>query len=299
MGKSYVIYKVTNKINGRIYIGKTNNFEKRKIEHTKYDIDNHLYFHKALKKYGEENFTWEIIDSADTLEEINALEKHYIETFNTYKPNGYNMTKGGDGGSMWNARPVVCLTLKGKFVKRYDSAGEAERIDGFCNSDVLLSCKNEFRTCKNHIFMFEDEYKKYGARKYEKPDHNLRRHKSVIQFDMEGYVLNIYGSVQEASDISGVRRSSISSCLRKKLNIAGNYQWLYLDEYNPQKEYKYEKHKKGIRVAQIDPKTNKTIAIYERIADAGRALKKNYKSIHKVVNMPDKTAYGYKWKTVI
>ena len=74
MQKEYVIYKVTNLINQKMYIGKTYNFEKRKREHL-YDIDNGLPFHKALKKYGVKNFKWEIIDSASTDEEIKEMEK--------------------------------------------------------------------------------------------------------------------------------------------------------------------------------------------------------------------------------
>ena len=48
INKKFVIYKVTNKINGKIYIGKTYNFEKRRREHI-YDIENGLPFHRALK----------------------------------------------------------------------------------------------------------------------------------------------------------------------------------------------------------------------------------------------------------
>lgn len=49
MNKSYIIYKVTNKINGKIYIGKTYNLEKRKKQHIG-DINNGLPFHNALKE---------------------------------------------------------------------------------------------------------------------------------------------------------------------------------------------------------------------------------------------------------
>lgn len=48
INKEYIVYKATNKINGKIYVGKTYNFEKRKKEHI-YDIDNDIPFHRALK----------------------------------------------------------------------------------------------------------------------------------------------------------------------------------------------------------------------------------------------------------
>ena len=57
----------------------------------------------------------------------------------------------------------------------------------------------------------------------------------------------------------------------------------------------YTKLKKGRKIAQIDIKTNKVVKEYDRISDAGKALGVNYKVIHKVVDKPDRTAYGYKW----
>lgn len=55
MKKNFVVYKVTCKVNNKVYIGKTYNFEKRKREHL-YAIDDELPFHKAMKKYGKDNF---------------------------------------------------------------------------------------------------------------------------------------------------------------------------------------------------------------------------------------------------
>ena len=72
MEKRYVIYKVTNSINGKVYVGKTYNFEKRKREHI-YDIEDNLPFHRALKKYGIDNFVWEIIDKLHYIRVLDYL----------------------------------------------------------------------------------------------------------------------------------------------------------------------------------------------------------------------------------
>ena len=61
----HYIYKVTNKINGKIYIGQTNNFEKRKREHLLDKRTNHQAFKRALNKYGFDGFDWEIIDKCE------------------------------------------------------------------------------------------------------------------------------------------------------------------------------------------------------------------------------------------
>lgn len=101
----HLIYKHTCNINNKAYIGQTSRtLEMRLQEHIK-DAENGslTHFHKALRKYGPENFTSEIleddiiicsvIENKKTLGSIKEIS--YIEKFNTYE-NGYNMTIGGD-----------------------------------------------------------------------------------------------------------------------------------------------------------------------------------------------------------
>ena len=119
MNKSYIIYKVTNKINGKIYIGKTYNLEKRKKQHIG-DINNGLPFHNALKKYGVNNFEWEIVDKANSDSEIREKEIQWIKKCNSCisfpNSNGYNITLGGEGGTSWNSKPVLQYDLNGNYI---------------------------------------------------------------------------------------------------------------------------------------------------------------------------------------
>ena len=89
------IYKRQNNINGKVYIGKH--------RHSLPQLDYNYHgsgklLTQAISKYGEENFTYELVDTADSLEELNELEKYYIQKYNTVTPNGYNISTGGDGG---------------------------------------------------------------------------------------------------------------------------------------------------------------------------------------------------------
>lgn len=100
------IYKYTNKINNKSYIGQSVNIERRRRQHiaSSYYTKSNTYntvFHKAIRKYGEENFTFEIITLCK-IEELDILEKHYIQKFNTLFPNGYNMTSGGENARKYN-----------------------------------------------------------------------------------------------------------------------------------------------------------------------------------------------------
>lgn len=290
--RTYKIYKATNLIDGKSYVGKTSNFSERKWQHERCYKKEDCKFHRAIQKYGKENFEWQIIGHANTLEEAYVLEKKYIDLFQTYGTGGYNMTKGGAGGSMWNARPVVRLTLDGNFVSRYDSASEAKK-DGFHTNSVIDSCNSNHIRCKDSIFMYEDEYLLNGTRKYEKPKHSCC--KAVIQCDLDGNYVNKFQSLTEASKKTGTSRTSISGVLSKKYKTANNFIFVYEKDFPIKNLDFYCHNKKGRKIAQIDIGTNEIINVFDRISDAGKALNVSYKAIHKVVDKPSRTAYGYKW----
>ena len=101
MEKIY-IYKYVNKINGHTYVGQTNNLSKRHNNH-KSDSTNpksHSYDYplsKAFRKYGIDNFTYEIIDETFDREEANNKEIYWINKLKSHiSQGGYNITKGGD-----------------------------------------------------------------------------------------------------------------------------------------------------------------------------------------------------------
>lgn len=98
-----IIYKATNLINNKIYIGQTiRTLNARKSDHfyRAFKANSEQVFHKALRKYGKENFKWEIIDTADAIEALDEKEIYWIWFYNSYvnanDSNGYNMTLGGE-----------------------------------------------------------------------------------------------------------------------------------------------------------------------------------------------------------
>lgn len=94
-----IIYCYINEINSKCYVGQTVDFEKRKREHlyrAKNSIHN-MCFYNAIRKYGIDNFRWEILCECNSKEELNEMEKYYIKLYNTKAPNGYNLTDGGEG----------------------------------------------------------------------------------------------------------------------------------------------------------------------------------------------------------
>lgn len=99
------IYKFTNKINQKVYIGQSVNIERRVIAHRTSAYNPHTgdynsKFHQAIRKYGFDNFDFEVLinlkPEKNNKQILNQLEIYFIEKYDSFK-NGYNATLGGDG----------------------------------------------------------------------------------------------------------------------------------------------------------------------------------------------------------
>lgn len=89
------IYKIENKINHKIYIGQSNNPERRFFEHCEKNTKNTKYrslIHEAIIKYGKENFFFEILG---WYKDYDEKEQEFIKQYRCLVPNGYNICKGG------------------------------------------------------------------------------------------------------------------------------------------------------------------------------------------------------------
>lgn len=99
------IYKITNKINNKIYIGKVYNrstMERFKRHCNDAKPNAKSLIDRAIYKYGKENFIVEVIDTVDSLDELGRKEKFWISKYNSIDKNiGYNLTLGGDGGNTY------------------------------------------------------------------------------------------------------------------------------------------------------------------------------------------------------
>lgn len=110
--RDYVVYKHTNKINNKIYIGITNDVKRRwrnnGIEYK--SSGKNAHFRNAIVKYGWDNFKHEILATGLTKEEAGEKEKQLIAKFNaTDKTIGYNVARGGNGGAIYQIHPKGML----------------------------------------------------------------------------------------------------------------------------------------------------------------------------------------------
>ena len=113
----YSLYKVVNTFNGKVYIGFTKNFTKRLNEHKQDFKRFDTKFYKAIKKYGMDNFSNEILYQSLNENHIKEMEIYFISEYNSYRI-GYNSTPGGDGGGRTitqKTKNKMSLSKKGKF----------------------------------------------------------------------------------------------------------------------------------------------------------------------------------------
>lgn len=162
-----LVYKITNIINNKIYIGITSRIKRRVVEHIKYSTDKSActsYVHKSMSKYGLRHFIFEIIYIANNTEELNSKEEYYI---NYYKSSesiyGYNLTLGGDRGipnsdtilkkiASSNKVKVAKYDLQGNLLESFNSIKEAERATGILDTDIHRCCKKKY---SRNRFMFQ------------------------------------------------------------------------------------------------------------------------------------------------
>ena len=102
------IYKITNNINSKIYIGQSNNIQRRFSEHQNRGTTSRIPVDVAIQKYGKENFNFEIIEEC-SIEQLNQKETYWITYFNSIE-NGYNCSVGGDQQSIGSNNGRAILT---------------------------------------------------------------------------------------------------------------------------------------------------------------------------------------------
>ena len=163
-----IIYKVTNKINGKIYVGQTTRtLQHRKTQHICHAKNGYIKsaFANALNKYGPENFTWEIIDTAETIEKLNEKEIYWIAKLESLVDfgHGYNCDTGGKNGkhseatkkliSEIHSKPVINLTTG----KRYKSAVACADDLGYNHVNVSAVCRGIKGSLHKQIFRYLDK----------------------------------------------------------------------------------------------------------------------------------------------
>ncbi len=260
----FTVYKITNIINNKSYIGSSTRVEKRWQEekNAAFNEKSSSYNYplsRAFRKYGLENFKFEILkNDFSTVEEMEDYEQKMIIYYDTLK-NGYNQTlythcvlrdpKIKEQLVQKYGKKCCLIDEKGNILEIYDSLQEAGRCNFGDNrgSSVKKICEGEAYSINDKIFRYLDdkqeivqiENKTRKRRLHPKPigvEHKTRKRRIKIA----GIPLNdpsniVYAdSILQASQIYGINRCSIEKCRNgeKRYSNVGGYIWREVDEDN-------------------------------------------------------------------
>lgn len=283
------IYKITNIMNGHVYIGQSREIHKRWIEHktTFKSKTKGTILYKAMQKYGFENFVFEIIEECQP-KDLDKREIYYIKEYNSYAFNeprcGYNMTKGGDGQNGWGKK-VCQYSLDGNYIKTFDSMVEAERELGFSRGGITNCCSHRRNSLGGYMWQFEGEE---PPKPYINP-----KEKSVCQYDLDGNFIRTFKSITDASIFLGCNKTQISECCRLEDKSCFGYQWRFENGNPPQK--KRYKSKKNVPILQLSL-DGIIIKRYETANDAANELNLSKGYIYSCCKKGGVGAKGYIWK---
>lgn len=291
------IYKFENLINHKIYIGQSSDIWDRYKRH-KRNIDDESHqeiLYRAFRKYGFENFSFEIIESFDMYdkEQLDMLEQYYIKYYNSLKPNGYNMTPGGSIG-VWvsQGKAVDQYDLFGNYIQSFYSAHEASRCSNINFSSICACCREEIQHTKNYQWKYSEDKRiiKNIFDSVPKTDY------PIWQYDMQGKFIQEFENYNIAYTTLHLNPASLTDCLHGRNQSCGNYRWSYANQpilttLNP------HRGKKGRAVAQLS-KNNEIIKVYSSAMEASRETGISNNGIGRACLGKAKSAGGYLWKFV-
>lgn len=202
------IYRLTNTINSKKYIGKTVYFRSRMSYHK--GSKKKTYISRAIQKYGWENFKQEIIIDDVLEEDLSNLEMSYIDVEDTMAPNGYNLTKGGEGISGFKHTPETirkmhngrygCVWFNKRDKKWCVCGSEPERkyIGLYSTKEKAEEALNLFNNTGER--MPSDRYKRGNIYKRGK------RYEAKIQINKKRYT-KTFGTVAECEEWFKIKKS--------------------------------------------------------------------------------------------
>lgn len=285
-----IIYKITNKVNNRVYIGQTTKDFNKRYNRKGIGVERVYRKHKTLKdrgykynkhlldsieKYGLNNFDLkEIFDIAFSKEELDIKEKVWISYYDSYK-NGYNNNLGGEGNCGYDglkgannpfSKSVIQLSTQGDFIKEWSYIKEASSALDISYSKISSVCNGNQKTAGGYCWVYKDIYysKEY---KFKLEPQGLS--KSVIKLTLNGEVVEKYNSATEASLSLGKNRcTGITRCCRGERKSYMGFIWVYEEDYDINRMYKYNAKSNGkSKPILAFTKNMKLIGEYETIQD--------------------------------
>lgn len=231
------IYRITNLLNNKVYIGKTQrSIKERWSEHCKSSKCNKMF--NAIKKYGKENFKIEEIYYSFDIDDLNQKEMFFISQYDSIEK-GYNLTFGGEGAlhsketrnklskilkgidRSYAKKPLLRIQKDTGDIKVYDSLISAIN-DGFDGRSIRAVCKNERGNYshKGYHWVYKQDYDNYTSKIYD------ANNKPIIKYDILTKQTTYYSS-SDCCVRDGYSIKSVKNCCVGKRLCYSKCIWFY------------------------------------------------------------------------
>lgn len=221
----YIVYKHTNKINGKVYVGITHYKDPNKRWCKGRGYKHSILFYRAINKYGWDSFMHEVLFTNLNKEEACTIERALIAK---YKREGisYNIANGGEGAESFAEETKEKLRQYTPWIKgRKHSKQAKEKMSAAVKKrwqenreSLLKAIKNAPK--KKRTWIPDEEFRKYQSEKLSK---------AINCYDLFGHYLTTYKSSVEAEKVLKVDLSHIAEAISGKRKTCGGYQWKYYD----------------------------------------------------------------------
>lgn len=226
------IYKITNLINGKSYIGQSINIKRRFWDHRCISHESNRHLKYALKKYGKDNFKYEVLEEC-LEDELDAKERHYIETL---KPE-YNVTNGGQD-SLRRYPEDVRKKISNKSKEQWENMTDEERQHRITHN--LTGHSVGYAMSEETKAKLRDK----NLGKKQSPETIEKRKQTMLEKKRNGYrqdnsshmkrvkcieTNEVFKSVKDAAENIGVDPSSVSSMLKGRQKTVKGFHFEYLE----------------------------------------------------------------------
>lgn len=312
------IYKITNDVNDKIYIGQTiTTIKERLAQHKSSGTlgNSHLVISRAINKYGFRAFHMQEIEkhSCNTLEDLHKkLDKreiYFISEYNTKVPNGYNVSDGGRGVSGFNCRKIIVCDPYTKKQEMYNSIDDVSVKFDIPTSNIIMCCQRTKISAKNKLFKYYDN----GVISQFDIDYYFSKHPFISQYDLLKNKLNVFYSTEEAAkhikETEKLEKSihtiikNIGACCRGSVQTAYGFVWRRnndaFDLYDLKINYPRNIDKYIEQEVDIYDFDGNLLYEFDNVKEAFSILGLEGKQLNQAIrccNGQNTTAFGYIWR---
>lgn len=228
----YCLYKHTNLINGKVYIGITKQKPNRRW-HNGLGYKHNKYFYRAIQKYGWGNFKHDILYENLSFEQANQKEMQLIVEYDsTNCDNGYNIHCGGDSRKGQNMpkgydspkhKVVEQYDKDGKFIREYGGLRQVQRETGMNHKTIQHCCVGDCKSAYGYQWKYKDSDKKISKITL---GHSHKSNTSLCKKVKNVETGEIFNSIKDASETYNAKNIS-RAC--RDFKTSGGYHWVYCE----------------------------------------------------------------------